>query len=457
MRYANMKNKVVSAALISANVLTLVTPAVVHAADQPETSSQSSLVQNNKQEHKNKKGETTTDKKEDKTKDSSTAVDLKSEEKKDSNENPQTLKEQTMVLQKVIATSEDDLNSDSLKGVNGAQFTVYDVTDLMNTIIKEKLKVSDSAPTDEAIDKAVDKFNEDGKEAVNTTTDAKEKEATNQSTSDSEKSGSDKQETAKVSDTTKNSNKQAEGKASTQAPKADLDLSDSTKESKDKEQSSETSQSSKSKSSEEKADESKNSVDESSKSSSDTNKNKEDKKSKEEEKLVAEIEQMRKDDTIRKEVASRAAKLDPKEMKTFAQVTTEHDKESNKDGVARVKLPIDGKYHAYYIVNTETPKEALAKNSDPIVLLTPVTDKDGKYSPEFKVYPKSDKITPENPNKPDNPQTPNKENEQKKDNPTPTQAQEGDKPTVTDAKMVQTGKEHGFLKTVMSYLENFFN
>ena len=362
-----------------------------------------------------------------------------------------------MVLQKVIATSEDDLNSDSLKGVNSSKFTVYDVTDLMNTIIKEKLKVSDSAPTDEAIDKAVDKFNEDGKEAVNTTTDAKEKEATNQSTSDSEKSGSDKQETAKVSDTTKNSNKQAEGKASTQAPKADLDLSDRTKESKDKEQSSETSQSSKRKSSEEKADEAKNSVDESSKSSSDTNKNKEDKKSEEEEKLVAEIEQMRKDDTIRKEVASRAAKLDPKEMKTFAQVTTEHDKESNKDGVARVKLPIDGKYHAYYIVNTETPKEALAKNSDPIVLLTPVTDKDGKYSPEFKVYPKSDKITPETPNKPDNPQTPNKENEQKKDNPTPTQAQEGDKPTVTDAKMVQTGKEHGFLKTVMSYLENFFN
>src|SRR5699024_2106075 len=261
------------------------------------TSSQFSLVQNNKQEHKNKKGETTTDKKEDKTKDSSTAVDLKSEEKKDSNENPQTLKEQTMVLQKVIATSEDDLNSDSLKGVNSSKFTVYDVTDLMNTIIKEKLKVSDSAPTDEAIDKAVDKFNEDGKEVVNTTTDAKEKEAT------------------------KNSDKQAEGKASTQAPKADLDLSDSTKESKDKEKSSETSQSSKSKSSEEKVD----------KSSSDTNKNKEDKKSEEEEKLVAEIEQMRKDDTIRKEVASRAAKLDPKEMKTFAQVTTEHDKESNKD------------------------------------------------------------------------------------------------------------------------------
>ncbi len=331
MRRANMKNKVVSAALISANVLTLVTPAVVHAADQPATSSQSSLVQNNKQEDKNKKGETATDKKEDKTKGSSTAVDLKSEKKKDSNENPQTLKEQTMVLQKVIATSEDDLNSDSLKGVNGAKFTVYDVTDLMNTIIKEKLKVSDFAPTDEAIDKAVDKFNEDGKEVVNTTADVKE------------------------------------------------------------------------------------------------------------------------------EVASRAAKLDPKEMKTFAQVTTEHDKESNKDGVARVKLPIDGKYHAYYIVNTETPKEALAKNSDPIVLLTPVTDKDGKYTPEFKVYPKSDKITPETPNKPDNPQTPNKENEQKKDNPTPTQAQEGDKPTVTDAKMVQTGKEHGFLKTVMSYLENFFN
>ena len=68
-----------------------------------------------------------------------------------------------------------------------------------------------------------------------------------------------------------------------------------------------------------------------------------------------------------KKIASRASKLDPKEMKSFAEVTTEHDSASKKDGVARVKIPIDGKYHAYYVVNTSTPKEAMAKNSDPIV------------------------------------------------------------------------------------------
>src|SRR5699024_11914277 len=38
-----------------------------------------------------------------------------------------------------------------------SKFTVYDVTDLMNTIIKEKLKMDDSDPTDKQIDKAIDK------------------------------------------------------------------------------------------------------------------------------------------------------------------------------------------------------------------------------------------------------------------------------------------------------------
>ena len=173
---------------------------------------------------------------------------------------------------------------------------------------------------------------------------------------------------------------------------------------------------------------------------------------------------MRKDDTIRKEVASRAAKLDPKSMKTFAQVTTEHDKTSNKDGVARVKVPIDGKYHAYYVVNTETPKEAMAKNSDPIVILTPITDKDGKYSPEFTIYPKSEKILPNAPEKPEE-KTPENKTENGK---TPEQNQsgqdqakgtEGEKPTVTDAKMYQTGKAkaHGFLNHLVERIESFFN
>ena len=93
-----------------------------------------------------------------KTTDHSTIkIEKNNHDNKNDPDNPQNLKEQTMVIRKVIATSEKDLSSDSLKGINGAKFTVYDVTDLMNTIIKEKLKMDDSDPTDKQIDKAIDK------------------------------------------------------------------------------------------------------------------------------------------------------------------------------------------------------------------------------------------------------------------------------------------------------------
>ena len=44
----NARSKIMSAAMLSANVLTLAAPAIVHAAEQPSASTQSSIVQNKK-------------------------------------------------------------------------------------------------------------------------------------------------------------------------------------------------------------------------------------------------------------------------------------------------------------------------------------------------------------------------------------------------------------------------
>lgn len=445
----NARSKIMSAAMLSANVLTLAAPAIVHAAEQPSASTQSSIVQNKKEDENKKTDDTKTEKSTD-----NSSVDVKAEDKKADPDNPQSLKEQTMVIRKVIATNEKDLNSDSLEGVNGSKFTVYDVTDLMNTIIKEKLKVDDSSPSDKQVDQAL-------KEADNSNSQEEKSEADKSDAEEFDENSTEDNANKTISNSTNNKSKIPSAyksvkssssdakteKASTQAPEADLDQTEP------KSSNSETS-SSKSSSSTTVDDQSKSSVE---KSKNADDKSESDKKSEEEEKLVAKVEQMRKDDTIRKEVASRAAKLDPKSMKTFAQVTTEHDKTSNKDGVARVKVPIDGKYHAYYVVNTETPKEAMAKNSDPIVILTPITDKDGKYSPEFTIYPKSEKVLPEKTpeNKPENGKT----SEQNQPGQDQAKGTEGQKPTVTDAKMYQTGKAriHGFLNNLVEQIESFFN
>lgn len=445
----NARSKIMSAAMLSANVLTLAAPAIVHAAEQPSASTQSSIVQNKKEDENKKTDDTKTEKSTD-----NSSVDVKAEDKKADPDNPQSLKEQTMVIRKVIATNEKDLNSDSLEGVNGSKFTVYDVTDLMNTIIKEKLKVDDSSPSDKQVDQAL-------KEADNSNSQEEKSEADKSDSEEFDENSTEDNANKTISNSTNNKSKIPSAyksvkssssdakteKASTQAPEADLDQTEP------KSSNFETS-SSKSSSSTTVDDQSKSSVE---KSKNADDKSESDKKSEEEEKLVAKVEQMRKDDTIRKEVASRAAKLDPKSMKTFAQVTTEHDKTSNKDGVARVKVPIDGKYHAYYVVNTETPKEAMAKNSDPIVILTPITDKDGKYSPEFTIYPKSEKVLPEKTpeNKPENGKT----SEQNQPGQDQAKGTEGQKPTVTDAKMYQTGKAriHGFLNNLVEQIESFFN
>ena len=139
---------------------------------------------------------------------------------------------------------------------------------------------------------------------------------------------------------------------------------------------------------------------------------------KDDKELISKIEELRKGDTIRKEVSERAAKLNKDQLKSVAEVTTD------QNGTAETKLPIDGKYHAYYVVNTETAKESYATNSAPIVVITPVTDSQGMYAPEFTIYPKSNTL------------------------PKPTTPQE------SQAKMYQTGHED---QSLFAKIRNCFN
>ena len=139
---------------------------------------------------------------------------------------------------------------------------------------------------------------------------------------------------------------------------------------------------------------------------------------KDDKELISKIEELRKGDTIRKEVSERAAKLNKDQLKSVAEVTTD------QNGTAETKLPIDGKYHAYYVVNTETAKESYATNSAPIVVITPVTDSQGMYAPEFTIYPKSNTL------------------------PKPTTPQE------SQPKMYQTGHED---QSLFAKIMNWFN
>lgn len=477
------KNKLFSAVLISANVLALAAPAAVPVAyaaeaNQTPATTQSSSTNGSKASEKSsseKKDNTSEDNNKDKEQSTVKKNDDKSSIKivtnthtnKDDPDNPQNLKEQTMIIRKVVATSEKDLSSDSLQGVNGAKFTVYDVTDLMNTIIKEKLKVDESNPSDKQVDNALAK-------ADDTDTKAQEMDLdTNNNAENSKENSESKKDDSKIppvykwsksSSSEKAKSESSQGKPSSQAPTVDAE----------KDKSSKTTEESKSSSTTDKKDDSKDksssqsSVDSKSKSDkSDDKSEASSKSSSEKEKdddtddaLIEQVEEMRKDDTIRKEIASRAAKIDPKEMKTFAEVTTGHDSASKKDGVARVKLPIDGKYHAYYVVNTSTPKEAKVKNSDPIVVITPITDDNGKYSPEFTVYPKSEKI-PDTP-KPATPNTPQSQSQTQSQNQQPgqnqhqNQVQETPGHTVTETKMYQTGRSNNIWNNIVSYFKGLF-
>lgn len=256
------------------------------------------------------------------------------------------------------------LNQSDFKGVPNSKFVVYDVTDTMNSVIKEKLGV-DEDKANAALQVA----------AAKETAEDKEKAKASDSTSTSSSSNTE----SKASSNAKSTSTSTSGSSSS-----------STKET--------TSNSS--------------SKDVSSSSSSETKDDKE---------LISKIEELRKGDTIRKEVSERAAKLNKDQLKSVAEVTTD------QNGTAETKLPIDGKYHAYYVVNTETAKESYATNSAPIVVITPVTDSQGMYAPEFTIYPKSNTL------------------------PKPTTPEE------TQTKMYQTGHEdQSFFTKIMNWFNGLF-
>lgn len=256
------------------------------------------------------------------------------------------------------------LNQSDFKGVPNSKFVVYDVTDTMNSVIKEKLGV-DEDKANAALQVA----------AAKETAEDKEKAKASDSTSTSSSSNTE----SKASSNAKSTSTSTSGSSSS-----------STKET--------TSNSS--------------SKDVSSSSSNETKDDKE---------LISKIEELRKGDTIRKEVSERAAKLNKDQLKSVAEVTTD------QNGTAETKLPIDGKYHAYYVVNTETAKESYATNSAPIVVITPVTDSQGMYAPEFTIYPKSNTL------------------------PKPTTPEE------TQAKMYQTGHEdQSFFAKIMNWFNGLF-
>ncbi|PLA44535.1 pilin N-terminal domain-containing protein [Lactobacillus jensenii] len=335
------KSKLVAASMLSSTALTLAAPVFADSISS-QTSSNTSAVQSSVVE-KNKTAE---------------SQSASSSSDKSSNDAIQTLTEQTMIINKIIASSSDS-SIENAKGANGAKFVVYDVTDLMNQVIKEELK------SDEAIDKAI-------KDDVATATKA---EASSSSTK--------KIDSAKWERTTESST------SSSSSSVASASSSSSTASSSSEVQSSE--------------------------SSTKTTSN-------DEESLISKIEDMRKNDTIRKEVLSRAEKLNASQLKKFAEVTTAKDNTLNKDGIARVKVPIDGKYHAYYVVNTDTAKESMATNSSPVVIITPVTNDNGEYSKDFTIYPKSTAITP----------------------------------TTTTRKMVQTGKQTSFWDSVVQFFSSLW-
>ena len=452
--------KLVTSLMLSASILGVATPIMADQVKNPDKSVETAMKEKqvNAGSEATKVAQTGNDdakKTDSKTTDSTKtpAVDANKDGNKDNKpEAIQTLTKQKMIIKKVIAkqgtmpatvkesgntipgkngetakTTDDSdkgeigIKKDDIKGVPNSKFTVYDVTDLMNNIIKEKLDVND---------KQADT-------AVKGADDLSQKEVAQKgSASDTTK---DSQSTAKVDDksssnATSTSESKSESSSSTASTKAESS------------QTSSESASDKSSSAKDSSSVTSNSDKDSSASKASDGKDTEKQKAADE--LVGRVQEMRKDDVIRKEIETRAAKMNSSQLHAIANVTT------NDKGEADTDLPIDGKYHAYYVVNTETDKNSWATNSAPIVVITPVTDSQGFYAPEFTIYPKSDTIPKPVPAKPGQP-TPAAPTPATPTSPASPATPAGT-PKQSMAKMYQTGKV-GLLKQVSNWLNNFFN
>ncbi len=312
-------SKLVASLMLSTTLLSVATPVLADQVDQgsetaksEKTSSSANIVDTS-------------------TKESSSTAESK-------NEPIQELKEQKMIIKKIIskggsqmATVSDakknagdktpGIAESDYKGVPNSKFVVYDVTDLLETVIKEKLDVSD-----EKLQRALEvASSEEEQENKVTPISSTQKSASELKNDASKESSSNTQETSKV--------EKSDEKSAEESPK--------------------------------------------------------EVKQDAERELVEKVKELRQGDTLRKTISERAAKLNNDQLKAVTEVTTDDQ------GQAEVTLPIDGKYHAYYVVNTETDKESYATNASPIVVITPVTDSDGNYATEFTIYPKSDTIEKE--------------------------------------------------------------
>ena len=152
------QSRIITGLMLSTTVLTLASPVPVAAA--------TNTPANN--------SEAVSTKQVDKSAATLTTADETGATSSTTNDKIQTLTEQTMILHKIIAkdgtvkaivksTSSAEsssktlgLTQDKFQGVNGAKFKVYDITDLMNEVIKEKLQVANKDISSNQVDEAVE-------------------------------------------------------------------------------------------------------------------------------------------------------------------------------------------------------------------------------------------------------------------------------------------------------------
>lgn len=213
---------------------------------------------------------------------------------------------QTMEIRKIIA--------DTKKPVAGAHFTVYDITDLLNKVLKEQ---TDTLLGDENSESSKDK----GDSSSSTSS-----SSSSESTSSSE--SSEKSKKSSSAESTESSSEETDSSSSTSSEDSSSDAANTVTE---------------------------DNID---------------------------VSNLLRGEALNTELADRAGKLD--NLKKFADGTT------NDQGVYKFDVPIDGKYHAYYVVNDGT--EAHATASEPFVIITPVVGDDGIVQDSVSIMPKSDPI-----------------------------------------------------------------
>ncbi|MDV4500180.1 pilin N-terminal domain-containing protein [Enterococcus faecium] len=123
---------------------------------------------------------------------------------------------------------------------------------------------------------------------------------------------------------------------------------------------------------------------------------------------------------IEMEIQERAKKLSKDQLKQIAIGKTKNI--DQKDGIFDFSIEVNANQkRAFYIVNDESPTNV--SKSEDIVLMTPVTDKNGEFLSDVWVYPKS----------------------------------ELSQPKVENKKIISTGVKKSFLENFWDYISNIFS